>query len=278
MDDGWGAYPFFTGMGGILQIDLMGYLGLRYGMTPGEVQVYPDLPPQIPYMRFPTFYVSGWPVHAEATQEQTVLRRSGKALATANPKFESESITVRLARGASDNIKTFKLPPGGTLTIPNMNSHMKKNVVQCRPVVGSEQAKTPGQFPQAAIDGSNSTSWLADASQNSSFTVDLSGEGFQVVNSLFVQWTTAPPAESFVIFHNTSSPSGPDVTKIDLSSGAVTSKYKHGGQGKRLIRQSSQGSVNISLAGKGVWTGRYATLLIDDSTQQTGVAEWKVLV
>ncbi|KAJ5826171.1 acid trehalase [Penicillium riverlandense] len=279
MDDGGGAYPFFTGMGGILQVDLMGYLGLRYGMTPGVVQVYPVLPPQIPYMRFPTFYVSGWPVHAEATQEHTILRRSGeKPLATANPEFGSKSITVQLARGASDNIKTFELPPGGTLRIPNMNSQTKRNVVQCRPVVYSEQAKTPGQFSQAAIDGSNSTSWLADANKTSSFTVDLSGEGFQVVNSLFVQWTTAPPADSFVIFHNTSSSSGQDVTKINLSSGAITSRYNRGRPEASLNRQVYQGSVNISLAGKGVWTGRYATLLIDGSTQQTGVAEWSVLV
>jgi hypothetical protein len=279
MDNGGGAYPFFTGMGGILQIDLMGYLGLRYGMTPGDVQVYPVLPPQIPYMRFPTFYVSGWPVHAEATQEHTVLRRSGeKPLVTANPEFESKSITIRLARGASDDIKTFELPPGGTLSIPNMNSQTKKNVVQCRPVVHSEQAKTPGQFSQAAIDGSNSTSWLADANKTSSFTVDLSGEGFQVVNSLFVQWTTAPPADSFVIFHNTSSSSGQDVTKINLSSGAITSRYNRGRRKTSLVRQAYQGSVNISLAGKGVWTGRYATLLIDGSSQQTGVAEWSVLV
>lgn len=281
MEGDGGAFPFFTGMGGILQLDLMGYLGLRYSSTPGDVQVYPNLPRQIPYMRFPTFYVQGWPVQAEATQESTILRHSGEPLSTANQEFGSKNITIQLARYTSDNSKTLQLPPGGTLTIPNMNSRTKNNIVQCRPVVHSEAAKRPGQFPQGAIDGSKSTSWLVNANQTNSFTVDTSDEGFQTVYYVFVQWATNPPAESYVVLHNNSNPSSHfNMTKIDLASGDITTGHNHARQDKGPMQQTNL-SVNISLAGKGVWSGRYATLLIASNDQQNGsvgVGEWGVFV
>lgn len=46
---------------GALQVDLFGYLGLRYS-TNMTLRVNPSLPPQIPYLKYPTFHFHGWPV------------------------------------------------------------------------------------------------------------------------------------------------------------------------------------------------------------------------
>jgi hypothetical protein len=170
----------------------MGYLRLRYGPSL-DLQVYPNLPPQIPYIRFPTFHFQGWPIEAEANQTHTTLKRTGKPLTTANPMFSSSSINVRLGRSVSDTIGTFQLAPGGVLVLLNVdsgaNSSLGNNILQCRPVVSSEPSNSPGQFPQAAIDGTNSTVWLPAAGNNfSSLTVDLTSEIFYAVDYIFIEW------------------------------------------------------------------------------------------
>ena len=262
-----GAYPFFTGLGGFLQVDLMGYLGLRYGPAL-ELQLYPNLPPQIPYVRYPTFHWQGWPIAAEANQTHTILRRAGDALTTANPAFKASAIPVRLGRDAGDTVATFQLAPNGELVLPNINTGattvIANNIVQCRPVVSSsETATSPGQFSQAAIDGADSTIWLLPiSSATSSMTVDLSGVAYAAVDQVVVQWMNGAASDASVVFHNGT---GVDPgTTVELGDGS--------GAGN---------TTTVSLAGKGVWTGQYATLQAVGETAaggQVGVVEWAVVV
>jgi hypothetical protein len=268
MDENDGdAYPFYTGLGGLLQIDLMGDLGLRFGPSL-DLQVYPNLPPQIPYIASPTFYFQGWPIVAEANQTHTTLKRSGDPLPTANSMFSSESINVRLARSASTTIQTSQLPQDGVLVISNVNSvetsSSGNSIIQCRPVVSSESSTSPGQFPQAANDGSTGTVWLPTAGSGvSNITVDLTSEAFYAVDYIFVQWQEAPATNASVIFHNSSDSSTPGSRQI-------------------LLDNSSANSTNVSVSGMGVWTGSYATLFVTGDSNNTssiiGVAEWEVVV
>ena len=261
-----GAYPFLTGLGGFLQVDLMGYLGLRYGPAL-ELQLYPNLPPQIPYVRYPTFHWQGWPITAEANQTHTILRRAGDALLTANPTFMVAAIPVRLGRGAGDTVATFQLAPDGELVLPNINTGAKtsltNNIVQCRPVLSSsEMATSPGQFPQAAVDGADSTIWLLTVGGGeSSMTVDLAGAGYAVVDHVVVQWMNGAASNASVVFHNG--------TDIDPGTTVVL------GDG------NSGNTTTINMTGAGVWTGRYATLQVMGETAaggQVGVVEWAVVV
>lgn len=259
-----GSYPFHTGLGGFLQVDLMGYLGLHYG--PGlELQLYPNLPPQIPYVRYPTFYWQGWPIAAEANQTHTTLRRSGNGLVTANADFSAASIPVRIGRGSGDTVAMFQLAPGGELVLSNINTGANvspaNNIVQCRPVVSSSMTPiSPGEFPQAAIDGADSTVWLPEVgSGTSSMTVELAGPPHAAVDQVTVQWTNGAASKASVVFHN----------EMDIRSGTT------------VVLDDANGENTTTTSIKGVWTGRYATLQLTGETSeggQVGVVDWAVIV
>jgi hypothetical protein len=96
--------------------------------------------------------------------------------------------------------------------------------------------------------------------------VDLTSEIFYAVDYIFIEWATTPAANASVVFHN-SSDFGPtsSSTRIDLANGSNT--------------------TNVSVSDRGIWTDRYATLLVTGDSEQTsssagqvGVAEWAVVV
>ncbi|RJE22513.1 acid trehalase [Aspergillus sclerotialis] len=281
------AFPFLTGFGGFLQVDLMGYLGLRYG-TSFHITISPNLPPQIPYMRLPIFYFHGWPIQAEMNQTHTALVRLGTPLSTANMTFADSGITVRVRGGQSDH-KSFELSPNGILVLENDDSSknlaIDNNILQCRPIIASNGTVLPGQFVEGAIDGSNSTSWQAVSCQSiNSITADLSGDAFAPVKSIHINWATAVASNFSVIFHNTSDhTAGVDSKTIDVPDVKISIPYNPSEQS--IVRHYLGNTTTIDLTGKNVWTGRYATLLVtgnqgDMSRSAPGasVAEWAVLV
>ena len=281
------AFPFLTGFGGFLQVDLMGYLGLRYG-TSFQVTISPNLPPQIPYMRLPTFYFHGWPIQAEMNQTHTTLVRLGSPVSTANMTFADSGIPVQVGNNPSDH-KSFELPPHGTLVLENDDSSkslaMDNNILQCRPIIASNGAIVPGQFGEGAIDGSNSTSWQAKSSQNiNSLTADLSDVAFAPVKSIHINWAAAVASNFSVIFHNASDHTAcVDSRAIDVPNVNISISYNPSEES--IVRHYLGNTTTINLAGKDVWTGRYATLQVtgnqgDKSRSAPGasVAEWAVLV
>ncbi|KAL8868246.1 MAG: hypothetical protein Q9198_008251, partial [Flavoplaca austrocitrina] len=152
------AFPFLTGHGGANQVTLFGYLGLR--LTPDfTLHINPSLPPQIPSLRYRTFYWQGWPLSAISNQTHTTITRLQKPYIAANQTFANAPIPIQVGNDGSD---TQELAPNGTLTFRN---HIVANIpaaagniAQCHPV-SSQNEYEPGQFPFAAVDGSSTTKW-----------------------------------------------------------------------------------------------------------------------
>ena len=254
------AYPFLTGMGGANQVTTFGYLGLRL-TADFTLHINPSLPPQIPYLRYRTFYWHGWPVSAQANQTHTVLRRLEKPYMDANMTFANTSISVEVGNGESTE---YNLPPNGTLTLENRDiakiKTVKDNIAQCLPATSSD-AFQPGQFPISAVDGAASTKWqptFANISQ--SITVDLSSQLIQPVTGLYFDWAQNPPKNFTVLFHNTS--------EVDFSiAGAVISRTMveisnpYNATEASLVTPYLSNTTNVTLS-EPVYSGKYVTLMI----------------
>lgn len=274
------AFPFLTGHGGANQVTLFGYLGLR--LTPSYIMhVDPSLPPQIPHLRYRTFYWRGWPISAVANQTYTTLTRLGTPIGTANMTYANASIPVQIG---NDNGTTYHLQPNGTLALRNRNINnvtaTQGNIAQCLPVSSSD-AYQPGQFPFSAVDGAASTKWSSDsANTTSSLTVDLSSQPFQPITGFFFDWAQNPPVNFTVSFSN-SSTSGDG--KVVASESNVTISNPYNETLVALITEYMSNTTNLTLDAP-VYSGRYATLSVwgnqvDGLNNGTGasVAEWAIL-
>ncbi|KAI4149148.1 MAG: hypothetical protein LQ340_004769 [Diploschistes diacapsis] len=282
------AFPFLTGHGGFLQVDLYGYLGLRYSIN-FTLRVNPTLPPQIPHLAYPTFYHHGWPVKAVANSTTTTLTRLSTPLAGANAAFATSPIPVAVGK-ASGNSTLLSLPPNGTIVISNRafqtNKTVPGNILQCLSGVTSPQAYRPGQFPLAAIDGAISTIWQpSNASIPSSITVDTSSIPFQRLTSLFFDWASLPPINATVILHNGSCPhTSPGRATITLTNIQPSVPYDASAVAKVGPYRSNSTTVDLTAMGRKVWSGDWATLIVvgngnDSSADAVGttVAEWALV-
>ena len=201
------AFPFLTGHGGSNQVVLFGYLGLRL-LPDGILHVDPNLPPQIPYLQYRTFYWHGHPISAWSNQTHTTLSRARSApLSTADPRYTSGPITVHA--GPESNYTSYTLPVhGGSIVIPNRQigniNSITDNLVQCQPITSTDTYQ-PGQFPISANDGASSTKWQPSfAANTSAVTVSLENEAGAMVSGFHFDWAQAPPVNATVIFHNKS--------------------------------------------------------------------------
>ncbi|KAJ5261296.1 hypothetical protein N7478_011891 [Penicillium angulare] len=201
------AFPFLTGHGGSNQVVLYGYLGLR--LEPDDIlHIDPNLPPQIPYLKYRTFYWRGWPISAWSNYTHTTISRacSTSPLGTADRRFAKKPISISV--GSESNSTTYRLPVKGSVVVPNRQigstNSIAGNLVQCRPV-DSLDSYEPGQFPISAIDGASSTKWQPALAANwSSITVSLGNEAGSIVTGFAFEWGQAPPVNATVIFHNES--------------------------------------------------------------------------
>jgi trehalose/maltose hydrolase-like predicted phosphorylase len=203
------AFPFLTGHGGANQVVLFGYLGLRL-IPDGYLHIDPSLPPQIPQIRYRTFYWQGWPIEAHANHTTTTLTRLSTPLETANSTFADSPIPIILGAASNSSSPVLLLPPNGTISIPNRTPADIKtiagNVVQCQPVWSSDPV-VPGQFAISAVDGAASTTWQpASADVEASVTVELPSAS-AAVTAFYFDWAQAPPVSFRVEFHNGSSSS-----------------------------------------------------------------------
>ncbi|KAL8829241.1 MAG: hypothetical protein Q9170_006262 [Blastenia crenularia] len=276
------AFPFLTGHGGANQVTLFGYLGLR--LTPDfTLHLNPTLPPQIPNIRYRTFYWQGWPISAISNQTHTMITRLGEPYIAANQTYAKAAIPVQIG---NDNTNAHQLPPNGTLTLQNRNTPsiatLKGNLAQCSPVSSPDEYQ-PGQFPFAAVDGSATTKWqpsLANASQ--SLTVSLSTQSIQPVTAFHFDWAQSPPTNISVIFHNSSEIMGLGaVTVVDNAQVDISLPYDS--NSTYLITPYVSNTTNVTLESP-VYSGLYATLVIqgnqiDSYNNASGatVAEWAIL-
>lgn len=285
------AYPFLTGHGGANQVGLFGYLGLR--LLPDDyLHVDPNLPPQIPYLGYRTFYWRGWPISAWSNYTHTTISRDSQTspLPTADQRF-ANAITVHA--GSKLDYKTYQLSGSGSLVIPNrmVASHntVPGNLVQCQPVQSVDDFE-PGQFPISAVDGATSTKWQPkSASKLSSMTVSFGSEAGSMVSGFAFNWAQAPPVNATVLFHNKTIANPAMAYQANQNSDyqVVTSLHD--------IKQSNPytattnlntimipvgNTTNVTLPSP-VPAAKYASLLIEgnqalDPTGAT-VAEWSIL-
>lgn len=202
------AYPFLTGSGGANQVVLFGYLGLRL-LPDNVIHIDPNLPPQVPHVKYRTFYWRGWPISAKSNYTHTTIQRATDVspLDTADPKFANVTIPVHV--GSESNATVYRLPVNGTLTVTNRQIASRYtvagNIAQCKPVTSTSEFE-PGQFPIAAVDGATSTKWQPSYAANvSAVTVSLSQtESGEPISGFYFDWAQAPPVNATVIFHNNS--------------------------------------------------------------------------
>lgn len=310
------AFPFLTGHGGANQVVLFGYLGLRLLPTSPALHINPSLPPQVPQIRYRTFYWQGWPIQAISNQTHTTLTRSSSGLnasgTSPNTTYADSPIPVIVGPpGSSSNTSTYSLPANGTLTIPNRqyaeNKTTPGNVLQCQaPVSSTNTAQddfVPGQFPEAAIDGATSTKWQPKyANKTASLTVRIpaADQGKQVLGVRF-DWGQAPAFNYSVSFSNsTSSSASQIVAKGNIT---VSDPYSPSSESAITSPRSNTTFVDFmgnasSSSGEGgpvglgpmFLTAEYATLTIwgslsngtygveDMQGEGATVAEWEVIV
>jgi trehalose/maltose hydrolase-like predicted phosphorylase len=232
------AFPFHTGHGGANQVVLFGYLGLRLEPD-GYLHVDPSLPPQIPHIRYRTFYWQGWPIKAVSNYTTTTLTRLDTPLTTANSTFAMSPIPVVIGSVINSTTPILSLKPNGTISIPNRKTADTKtvpgNLIQCPPTVYSTDPIVPGQFAISAVDGAASTKWQpASADIVAHLTVKLpssssSSNGYNYgagaggantkIKAFYFDWAQAPPVEFYVQFHNGGAGADPGMYE---SSSAVT--------------------------------------------------------
>ena len=278
------AYPFLTGHGGANQVTIFGYLGLR--LTPSwTLHISPSLPPQIPNLKYRTFYFHGWPISASSNQTHTTLNRLATPFETANTTFANTSIDVTI--DGTDNPSPYVLPPNGTLVVPNRQTANFKtvegNIAQCAPASSPEEFQ-PGQFPISATDGAASTKWQPAISNiTTSLVLNLASIGFQPVRALFFDWAQNVPVKFTVLFHNSSNADDEgavEVTRQDQVE--ISTPYDEAGAAD--VKPYASNTTNVTLE-TSVYTGLFATLKVqgnqaDAAPNATGatVAEWAIVV
>ena len=257
------AFPFLTGHGGFMQVDVFGYMGLRRN-TDWTLYINPSLPPQIPSLRYPIFYHHGWPIQAISNQTHTTFQRGGAApLDTANMTFSDADIPVLVVynMAEAEQGQMHALSPNDTLTITNRQYSTKKtepgNLLQCHPVTSSSPT-SPGLFAISAVDGAASTVWqpsLADAAQ--SLTIDLSATPFQELKYAYFDWAQLPPQQATIVLHNYTDPASGQT--IDITGIKISNSYDPKTAGD--IVPYSGNTTKIELQ-EGTWSANYVTLTV----------------
>ncbi|KAL4783781.1 glycosyl hydrolase family 65 central catalytic domain-containing protein [Aspergillus varians] len=292
------AYPFLTGHGGANQVVLFGYLGLRL-LPDDAIHIEPNLPPQVPYVKYRTFYWRGWPISAQSNYTHTVIQRATQTppLETADRRFGNATIPVYV--GLADNTTLHRLPARGPLTVANRQigtvNTIDDNLIQCSPVFSTDGFEQ-GQFPISVVDGATSTRWQPTSTNASSVTVNvgLATENSQTVASGFhFEWAQAPPVNAIVIFHDTplqnpasvlTSP-GPNARIVaNLTNIELSEPYDARATEFNAIKTPLGNTTTVRLDEQ-VPVGRYATLVVSgnqglaEGDEEVGatIAEWAIL-
>ncbi|GJJ71505.1 hypothetical protein EMPS_03855 [Entomortierella parvispora] len=190
------AYTFLTGHGGYLQIWTHGLTGYRSRLDCFYLD--PSLPPQLAPKGFTVrgmkWQGSVFDVTVAGTQT-TITRRSG-----GNAKA-----CVQI--GDRNNKKgKYQLAVGKTLTVPTYRSDLNGTLVagnkaQCALTVTSDSSTAPGQYPLAAVDGSNATYWRPATKSPASLLVDLGK--VQKIKGFHFNFNSIPP-NSYTVFAGSS--------------------------------------------------------------------------
>ncbi|MFD3578996.1 discoidin domain-containing protein [Streptomyces sp. NPDC058644] len=187
------AQNFTTGQGGFLQVFTNGLTGQR--MRENSVHLDPMLPPQLS---------QGVKLNGQHWQGRTYDIAIG-----------AHETTVRLTHGKPFEIET---PQGKQVVSQGAPAHLKTrrpdleptdNLARCH--AAKATSEQPGQYANAALDGSTATAWVPDTAR-ATLTADL-GEVSRI-SKITPHWTDVKPAKHTVQTSrdgqhwNTASPDG----------------------------------------------------------------------
>jgi hypothetical protein len=282
------AFPFLTGMGGAHRVAIFGYLGLRLFID--TLNIDPNLPPQIPYIKYRTFYWQGHPISAFSNATHTTLQRLAQPLPNANSTYDTEAIPITIGLYINE---TRYLAPNSTLVITNRQAGfiatVPGNQIQCHPVLSPEDY-LPGQFPSSAVDGAVSTKWQpAFANKSSQLTVQIADTSVSdasvgiLISGFYFDWGKSPPTDYTVLFSNDST----TWTNITTNYPVTISASFMAANVADLVPYASN-TTNQTLGQRGpVYGAKYAQLWIHGSYEEeyvvnkTGVgatvAEWAII-
>ena len=278
------AYPFLTGHGGANQVALFGYLGLRL-MPDYILHIDPALAPQIPQLKYRTFYWHGWPISAYSNYTHTTLTRLPTPYSAANTTYAHHAIPVSVGPAATAH--NYTLPPNGTLTIlnrtPGSIKTIPNNLAQCASV-SSPDPYEQGQYPISAVDGAASTKWQPTlANVTAILTVSLQ-PGIPV-SGFYFDWAQSPPLNFSIIFHNASSYTAASAKMVASEKKVNVSAPYSAKMTGEIVPYSSNTTTVVLAAGTGLYSADYATLRMigsqstGDALNGTGatVAEWAII-
>ena len=281
------AYPFLTAVGGSYRITIFGYLGLRLQLD--ALNVWPSLPPQIPWLDYRTIYWQGHAIDAISNQTHTTISRLEKSIPNANATYFENPIPVTIGHNETKLYLGFN----DTLTIFNrqygLNKTILNNIAQCEPAV-SETGFSPGQFPLSAVDGAASTKWQPQYDLMISDLIVRLPTPYVPVVGLYLDWGAEPARGFNVSFFNASNADeGFQYVEVyqDLN---VSISHPYNMSEDALITLYVSNTTNVTLDTP-VYSGDFARLLIwgnqnntdqstiDNSTLGVGatVAEFAVI-
>jgi trehalose/maltose hydrolase-like predicted phosphorylase len=147
-----GAFTFTTGAGGFLQEFLYGYTGMRWRGE--QVTLDPSLPPQLTGVTLNA-------VHWQGRTLRIAVRRSGTQVTLVS----GAAVPLSWAGGSQT------VGSGGSVTIPTRtpDTTATDDLARCKPATANPTTAEP---PQAADDGTDTTTWLAE-NAGTAVTVDL---------------------------------------------------------------------------------------------------------
>lgn len=197
------AFTFLTGHGGFLQIPTHGFTGYRPRLD--AFYLDPSLPPQLKGLEVKgmkhqgaVFNVAIGPVHTTITRvaprKSHLHRRTDDNSTMTADSRNSAPVLVRIAsRNALAGDHPLRV--GQSLVIPTRRPDLNApdipgNKAQCKPAV-SDSTWVSGQFPLAAVDGSNATVWQPSTTKPSSLTVDL--QSATKIKGVSFNWAKYPP-------------------------------------------------------------------------------------
>lgn len=105
------AFPFLTGIGGHNRVTIFGFLGYHL-LDQGSLRIDPSLPPQIPQIKYRTFYWRGHAISATSNQTHTVISRINKSLPSASRIYAAgrNPIPVTVGNSTRKHLLSFNSP------------------------------------------------------------------------------------------------------------------------------------------------------------------------
>lgn len=192
------AFTFLTGHGGFLQIPTHGFTGYRPRLD--AFYLDPSLPPQLEGLEIKGMKHQGSVFNVLIELENTTITRIAprkqhdRRSNTTMTNHKDEPMTVRIG-DRNEKAGDWQLRVGESLIVPTRRpdlngTDLPGNKAQCKPAE-SDKTWVAGQFPLAAVDGSNHTVWQPSTSSPSALTVDLQAP--TKIQGVSFNWAKYPP-------------------------------------------------------------------------------------